>query len=108
MACVFLNNAVRNRQTEAGALAHAFSCVERIVNLRNVLRCDADACVGYFDDQRTVVGGAGGDRDATTVGYRVACVEDQVCKDLLEFAGVGVSFGRSFGVATNDLDLAST
>ena len=59
VAGVFLDNSVRDGETEPGALADAFGGVERIVNLGDVLGRDADAGVGDLDNQRTVFGRAG-------------------------------------------------
>src|SRR2546426_10294626 len=50
----FLNDAVRDGQAQAGAAPDAFGGVERVVDLGNVFRRDADAGVGYFNHQRIV------------------------------------------------------
>src|SRR5215213_11814506 len=39
---VFLNDSIRYRQAEAGSLSDTLCRVERVVDLGNVLRCDAD------------------------------------------------------------------
>ena len=105
---MFLDDAIRHRQTEARALPDTLGRVERIVNLRDVLRGDADTRIGDLCDKRSVVGCSGGDDDAPAIRNRIARVEDQVREDLLQLAGVAVGFGRVFGVTANDLDLAAT
>ena len=108
MSGVLLDDAVADGESEPGALAHTFRRVERIVNLGDVLRRDADARVGDLDYQRAVLGSARRAGDASTVGNRIARVEYQVSEHLLKFAGVAVNVGRVFVVGANDLDLAAT
>src|ERR1051326_2418267 len=77
-AGVFLNDAVRHRQTKTGTLANALRRVERIVNLRDVLRGDADAGIGDLCDQRSVVRCGRRDLDLSAIRNRITRVEQKV------------------------------
>src|SRR6185369_15368200 len=106
---MFLNDSVRDGEAEACSLADAFSGVEGIINLRDVLGRDTDPVVRDLGDERTIVSGTGRDCDSTAaIRNRVTRVENEIGKDLLQLAGISVSFGRVAIVVTHDLDLAAT
>src|ERR1051326_2772767 len=105
---VFLNDSIRDSQTEAGSLANALGGVERIVNLGYILGRDTDSGVGDLGHDRAIIADTGCDRDSPAVGNRITRVENEIREDLLQLARVSVSFRRVFSIATNDLDLAAT
>src|SRR5215213_9919843 len=105
---VFLHDAIRHCEPEAGSLSDAFRRVERIVDLRDVLGCDADTRIGNLCDERSIIGCIGCDDNSSAVGNRITRVQDQISEDLLQLTGVSVSLGRVLVVASNDLDLAET
>ena len=106
---MFLHDAIGYRQPEAGAAADALSGEEWIVNLGYVVGCNTDAGVGNFYDQRIViVAVAGGQRDAAVaVGDRVARVQNQIRKDLLQLDRVAVHLGQLVSIVAHDFDLAA-
>jgi len=71
---VFLNDAIRHRKTEPRALPNTLGRVERIVDLRDILRCDADTSIGDLSDERSVVGSFSSDDDSSTIRNRIARV----------------------------------
>ena len=86
MTVVFLDDAVSDGQAQAGTAPDAFGGKERIVDLRHIFRRDADPGVGNFNYQQAVVFSvARGQRDtAVAVGNRIARIQNQIRKDLLQ------------------------
>src|SRR3989442_12470991 len=86
VARMLLHDAVSHGQPQAGAAADAFSSKEWIINLYDVFGSYANAVITHFDrDQTVVITFSGREHNpAVTIGDRIARVEDQVGKDLLE------------------------
>src|SRR5271166_6944170 len=88
------NNAIGDGKTQSGALFGALGGEEWVVNARKILRSDALSIIGYIDMRHAFVG-AGPDRENAAKWHRVARVQEQVEKDLLQFAGIGFHQGQT-------------
>lgn len=81
---MLLNDTVSYRQAKSGAPAYTFSRKEGIVNFDDVVGRDADAGVGYFNQETFVVSVSSGQRNAAiTIRDRIARIENEIGKDLL-------------------------
>src|SRR6266436_4312639 len=106
---MFLNDSVGHCQAEARTTADAFGGEEWIVNLGNVLRRYSHAAVCDFDQQRLViVSSARGQGDAAVaVGDRIARVENQVRKHLLQLNRVAMNRRQVLCIVAHNLDIAA-
>src|SRR6266404_3520165 len=106
---MLLNDTVSHRQAQARTATDAFGSEKWIVDFRNVLRRDAHPTVGDLDQQRPlVVSFARGQGDAAVaIGDRIARVEDQVGKYLLQLNGVAMNLREVLCIIAHDLDIAA-
>src|SRR5687767_12130095 len=106
-AAVFLHDAVRDREPEAGALANLLGREERIVDARQLLGRNARAGVADFDDRAAAVL-ARHDREPAPFGHRVPGVEEQVQEYLLQFVFDALDDRRRRRELLANLDAAGT
>src|SRR5262249_39054123 len=87
-AAVLLDDAVADRQTEAGPLADRLGGEEGVEDLAADLRRDAAAGVAERDAHRLVVGGDA-DEEVALAAHRLDRVQHEVHEDLAHPRGVG-------------------
>src|ERR1039458_1332574 len=105
-ASMLLNNAVGNREAKASAATvagHVFGGEKGIVDALQVLGRDARAGIG--DDGLNVAVDQDSDRQAPAAGHRVLGVQQQVEKDLLQFARIAVDRRQPVGQIEIDKNL---
>src|ERR1700730_11547575 len=80
---VLLDDPIRQGEAEARALPDVLGGEERIVNARDVLRCNSHTGVAEVDNQRAIHG-ARVYRQSSPAGHRVAGVEYKIHENLLK------------------------
>ena len=91
---MFLNDAVRNGQAEAGPFALAFtrcrlSRKKRVVDALDVLLRDTDSVVGHDHAHPFAVGGR--NPENSTIGHGVPRIQKQIQEDLLQTSSVAAN-----------------
>src|SRR6267143_170489 len=97
-SAVALHDPVRHEQAQAGALRARR--VERLEEVRHVLRLDADPGIRNLDlhaRRRRVPDGAGSDRHFPAVAHRLHGVLDDVQDHLEKLVGIGQDLGPMIG-----------
>src|SRR5215213_9500349 len=77
------NDAVGNRQPQAGALTHRFRREERVVNAREVFRRDTVTGIRYFSEGLFAVQPRC-DCQPATARHRIARIQEQIQEHLLQ------------------------
>src|SRR6185312_357700 len=102
---VFLHDAVRGSKPETGAASFAFGRVERVIDLGYIFRGDPDAVIGNLNHEGIVATRCSLQGDAAAIRNRIARVQQQVRKDLLQLAGITDNARCVEFVTSRDLDL---
>src|SRR5215813_13273791 len=101
---MFLNDAVRNGQTQTCPATDALRRIERVVDLRDVFGSDADASVTDFDDH-IAIHCCCRNSDSPALRYRITRVQNKSRENLLKFAAVSQYLWRIGVVHAGNLDL---
>src|SRR2546425_4857682 len=103
-AAVFLYDSIRQSESQTRSLSGFLRGEEGIVNAGDMLRGDAYARVAEVDNQRGI-DRACVYREPAAAGHRVARVQDQVHKDLLQLRSAAVRRREALTEVAHDLEL---